>query len=79
MLFANFAESLAEGKGKAQAESLKQNRSEVYAQKIISDNSEATELVPALTLKKGHIVVVTDGMMIPSDGEIIDGVALIDE
>jgi K+-transporting ATPase ATPase B chain len=81
VLFANFAESLAEGKGKAQAESLKQNRSEVYAQKLISDTDDVdgVELVPALMLKKGDVVIISDGMMIPSDGEIIDGIALVDE
>ena len=81
VLFSNFAESLAEGKGKAQAESLKQNRSETFAQKLISapDAEEKTELVPALTLKKGDIVLVSDSMIIPSDGEIIAGVALVDE
>lgn len=77
VLFANFAESLAEGKGKAQAQTLKQSRSEVYAQRIISD--EKMEFVPALMLKKGDIVIVEDNMIIPSDGEIIEGVALVDE
>ena len=79
VLFANFAESLAEGKGKAQAESLKQNRSEVYAQRIIPGTDNEVESVPALMLKKGDIVIVSDGMMIPSDGEIIEGIALVDE
>ncbi len=79
VLFANFAESLAEGKGKAQAESLKQNRSEVYAQRIIPDTDNEVESVPALMLKKGDIVIIGDGMMIPSDGDIIEGIALIDE
>lgn len=82
VLFANFAESLAEGKGKAQAESLKQKRSEVYAQRLVFDADDAVktlELVPALMLKKGDVVVVNEGMIIPSDGEIIEGVALVDE
>lgn len=79
VLFANFAESLAEGKGKAQAESLKQERSEVYAQRLVADSDDEVESVPALMLKRGDIVVISDGMMIPSDGEIIEGVALVDE
>ncbi|MCL5260324.1 MAG: potassium-transporting ATPase subunit KdpB [Gammaproteobacteria bacterium] len=77
VLFANFAESLAEGKGKAQAESLKQSKSEVYAERV-SSNGEI-ESVPALSLKKGDIVIVEDNGIIPSDGEIIEGVALVDE
>lgn len=77
IIFSNFAESLAEGKGKAQAESLKQARSEVYAQKLDEDGN--TESVPALTLRKGDLVVITDNQIIPSDGEIIEGIALIDE
>lgn len=79
VLFANFAESLAEGQGKAQAESLKQNRSEVYAQKIIPGTDDEVESVPALMLKKDDIVIVSDGMIIPSDGEIIEGIVLVDE
>ena len=77
VLFANFAESLAEGKGKAQAESLKQARSEVYANRLLDDGE--TESIPALSLRKGDIVIVTDNMIIPSDGEIVEGIALIDE
>jgi len=79
VLFSNFAESLAEGKGKNQAESLKQGRSEVYAQRVIPDTTDEVESVPALMLKKGDMVIISDGMIIPSDGEIIDGVALVDE
>lgn len=82
VLLANFAESLAEGKGKAQAESLKQSRSEVYAQRVLvgeDTDQEIIESIPALMLRRGDIVVVSDGMMIPSDGEIIKGVALVDE
>lgn len=77
VLFSNFAEALAEGKGKAQAESLKQAQSEVFAQKI-HDNGEI-ESIPALSLKSGDIVLVEDNQIIPSDGEIIEGIALIDE
>lgn len=76
VVFANFAEALAEGKSKAQAESLKQTRSEVYANRIINEEIES---VPALSLHKGDIVLVKENEIIPSDGEIIEGIALIDE
>lgn len=81
VISSNFAESFAEGTGKAQAETLKQERSEIHAQKVIGgeDGEEETESVPALMLKKGDIVLISDGMIVPSDGEIISGVALIDE
>lgn len=79
VLFSNFAESLAEGKGKAQAETLKRGRSDVYAQRVIADTDGEIESVPALMLEKGDIVIISDGMIIPSDGEITAGVALVDE
>lgn len=77
VLFANFAEALAEGKSKAQAQSLKQSRSDVIAKKIMPDG----EVVPigALLLRKEDIVMCVDNDIIPCDGEIIEGVALIDE
>lgn len=77
VLFANFAEALAEGKGKAQALSLKQARSEIYAQVIDEDGNISS--VPALSLQKGDLVLVEDNMLIPSDGDIVEGIALIDE
>lgn len=77
VLFANFAEALAEGKGKAQAESLKKSRSETFANKF-SENQKI-EVIPALSLKKGDIVLVGDNEIIPCDGEMIEGVALVDE
>lgn len=77
VLFANFAEALAEGKGKAQAESLKKSRSETFAN-IIADNGEI-KVIPALSLKKGDIVQVADNEIIPCDGEMVEGVALVDE
>lgn len=77
VLFANFAEALAEGKGKAQAESLKKSRSETFANKIL-DNGEI-QVIPALSLKKGDIVSVADNEIIPCDGEMVEGVALVDE
>lgn len=77
VIFANFAEALAEGKGKAQAESLKKSRSETFANKV-NDNGEI-EVIPALSLRKGDIVLVGDNEIIPCDGEMSEGVALVDE
>ena len=77
ILFANFAEALAEGRGRAQAETLRQARSEAKAHRLIS--KDCTEEVSALDLGKGDRVLVEDGGIIPSDGEIIIGVALVDE
>lgn len=77
VIFANFAEALAEGKGKAQAESLKKSRSETFANRV-DDNGEI-EVIPALSLRKGDIVLVADNEIIPCDGELSEGVALVDE
>ena len=77
ILFANFAEALAEGRGRAQAESLRHARSEAMANRIRSDGS--TEQVSALKLSKADCVLVADSEIIPSDGEIVEGVALVDE
>ncbi|MBU0744875.1 MAG: potassium-transporting ATPase subunit KdpB [Gammaproteobacteria bacterium] len=79
VLFANFAESFAEVKGKDQAETLKQDQIELYAQRVVADTIDETESVPALMLKKGDVVIIYEGMTIPSDGEILSGVALVDE
>lgn len=76
VLFANFSEAIAEGRGKAQAQSLKKNQKEVIAKKIVN-NSEA--LVSATILRKGDLVVCTANDIIPSDGDIIEGIATIDE
>lgn len=77
VLFANFAEALAEGKGKAQADALKKARSETYANKILEDGK--IEKIPALSLKKNDIVKAEEGEIIPCDGEILEGVSLVDE
>jgi potassium-transporting ATPase ATP-binding subunit len=77
ILFANFAEALAEGRGRAQAETLRLARSDAQANRLLSDGS--TEQVAALLLRKGDLVLVGDGEIIPSDGEIAEGVALVDE
>lgn len=77
VIFANFAEAIAEGKGKAQAASLKYARKALMAKKLMPDGS--IEPIDALALRKGDIVVASDNHVIPSDGEIIKGVALVDE
>ncbi len=77
VLFANFAEAMAEGRGKAQADTLRQMRTETGARRLRADGSE--ELVSAAALTVGDTVVCEAGDAIPSDGEIIEGVASIDE
>jgi K+-transporting ATPase ATPase B chain len=77
VLFANFAEAMAEGRGKAQAVALRKMRAETVARRLNADGSE--EVVPASDLRKGDHVVCEAGDVIPSDGEIIEGVASVDE
>ncbi len=77
VLFANFAEAMAEGRGKAQADTLRRMRSETEARRLLPDGTE--ELVPAASLAKGDTVVCEAGDLIPSDGEIIEGIASVDE
>jgi potassium-transporting ATPase ATP-binding subunit len=77
VLFANFAEAMAEGRGKAQAIALRKMRSETMARRLQPDGSE--ELVPAASLAKGDRVVCEAGDVIPSDGDIVEGVASVDE
>jgi K+-transporting ATPase ATPase B chain len=76
VLFANFSEAVAEGRGKAQAENLRKNRTETKARKI---SGKQEVLVVANDLKKGDIVVCETGDVIPSDGEVIEGIASVDE
>ena len=76
VLFANFAESLAEIRGKARAESLRQTRTEAFANKFTNGT---TERVSALTLRKKDVVLVKEGEIIPSDGDILEGTGLVDE
>lgn len=76
VLFANFAEAVAEGRGKAQAESLKKARKQTNARKLVN---EKEIVVPANSLRKGDIVVCESGDIIPTDGDVIDGVASVDE
>jgi len=77
VIFANFAEALAEGQGRAQADSLKKNRSEAKAKRLLNDGS--TETISALQLKKEDMILLEDGDTIPGDGEVAVGTALIDE
>jgi potassium-transporting ATPase ATP-binding subunit len=77
VLFANFAEAMAEGRGKAQAETLRKARSETLARRLTEAGKE--EQVPGSKLKAGDIVLVSACEMIPGDGEIIEGIASVDE
>ncbi|MGC1452727.1 MAG: potassium-transporting ATPase subunit KdpB [Candidatus Sulfotelmatobacter sp.] len=77
VLFANFAESMAEGRGKAQAETLRRARSETIAKRIVSDGK--IEEIPSAKLRAGDLVSVPAGELIPGDGEIVEGVASVDE
>ena len=80
ILFANFSEAIAEGRGKAQADSLKQAREDVTAKKIKSiDTPMAQEEVLSSALKKGDLVYVVAGEQIPMDGEVVEGAASVDE
>ena len=76
VLFANFAEAMAEGRGKAQADNLRKTRTETTAKRLVNGNSET---VSATELRKDDIVLVVAGEFIPGDGEIIEGVASVDE
>ena len=80
VLFSNFAEAIAEGRGKAQADSLRASKKDVDAYKInsIEEKDEVT-VVSSSTLKKGDIVIVKAGEQIPADGEVIEGAASVDE
>jgi K+-transporting ATPase ATPase B chain len=76
VVFANFAEAMAEGRGKAQADTLRKTRTQTYANRI---REGVTEKVSADKLRKDDIVVVTAGELIPGDGDIIEGAATVDE
>ncbi|MBS2011145.1 MAG: potassium-transporting ATPase subunit KdpB [Cyanobacteria bacterium SZAS TMP-1] len=91
VLFANFAEAIAEGRGKAQADTLKRNRKETSARRLLEKEKNGRdkgehkfdegdyEVVPATALRKGDIVLIKAGEVIPSDGDVIEGVASVDE
>ena len=77
VLFANFAESVAEGRGKAQAASLKKTKKDTKARILLADGEE--KMINASELKKGDVVLVKMGEVIPNDGEVIEGIASVDE
>ncbi len=87
VLFANFAEAMAEGRGKAQADTLRRAKTETMAHRIVSDPGDPrpgiegvrTEAVPGPSLRKQDLVLVRAGEIIPGDGEVIEGVASVDE
>ena len=79
VLFANFAEAVAEGRGKAQADSLRKTRTETKAKLLTASDSKSYKLVPGPSLKIGDVVLVEAGDVIPSDGEVIEGVASVNE
>ncbi|WP_300785213.1 potassium-transporting ATPase subunit KdpB [Enhydrobacter sp.] len=79
VLFANFAEAVAEGRGKAQAATLRKSRTETVAKRLADASANKWTEVPATKLEKGDIVLVRAGDLIPSDGEVIEGVASVNE
>ena len=84
MLFANFAEAVAEGRGKAQADALRRTRSDTHAKRLIDPDGrsgmrDVVEGVSALELKIGEVVLVEAGDLVPGDGEVIEGVASVNE
>lgn len=80
VLFANFAEAIAEGRGKAQADSLRSAKKDVEAHKILSiEKRDHIEIISSSLLKRGDMVIVKAGEQIPADGEVIEGAASVDE
>ena len=80
VLFANFAEAIAEGRGKAQADALRASKKDVEANKIISlDKKDEIIKVSSVSLKKGDMVIIKAGEQIPADGEVIEGAASVDD
>src|SRR5438309_1931392 len=80
VLFANFAEAMAEGRGKAQAASLRKARRDLQAKRLARPERGArSETVPASALRKGDVVLVEAGDFVPADGEVIEGVASVNE
>jgi potassium-transporting ATPase ATP-binding subunit len=77
VLFANFAEAMAEGRGKAQADTLRAAKSETMAKRFLPDSS--TENVASAKLRAGDVVLISAGDLVPGDGEVIEGVASVDE
>src|SRR5215475_3957749 len=79
VLFANFAEAVAEGRGKAQADALRQQRTQMQAKLLSASTGRNFKSIPSTELKVGDVVLVEAGDMIPSDGEVIEGIASVNE
>src|SRR6185503_2145385 len=79
VLFANFAEAVAEGRGKAQADSLRRQRTETQAKLLTGSDLKNYKRVPSTSLKVGDVVLVEPHDIIPSDGEVIEGIASVNE
>jgi K+-transporting ATPase ATPase B chain len=79
VLFANFAEAVAEGRGKAQADTLKRARTQTFARRVNSKAEGREEKIAATDLRKGDLVVCETGDVIPADGDVIEGIASVDE
>jgi K+-transporting ATPase ATPase B chain len=79
VLFANFAEAVAEGRGKAQADALRKAKTETMARRLLDRKTGKEETVPSSALRKGDVVVVEAGHMVPGDGTVIEGIASVDE
>src|SRR6266852_3201558 len=80
VLFANFAEAMAEGRGKAQAASLRKARRDLQAKRLVrAVRTGSFEMVPASALRKGQLVLVEAGDFVPADGEVVEGVASVNE
>ncbi len=79
VLFANFAEAMAEGRGKAQADTLRRSRTEATAKRLAAADRERFDEVPATALRKGDLILCTPGDVVASDGEVVEGVASVDE
>ncbi len=79
VIFSTFAESLAEGRGKARAESLRKTRTEVMAKRLVNPEAKNYELISSVNLRKGDYVFVEAGEIIPGDGEVVEGAALVNE
>ena len=79
ILFANFAEAMAEGRGKAQAATLRRTRTETMAKVLVGGDARRIEQVPSAELRPGALVLVEAGDIVPSDGEVVDGVAYVSE
>jgi K+-transporting ATPase ATPase B chain len=77
VVFANFAEAMAEGRGKAQADALRRSRTETTARRLLANGSD--EIIPATSLRQDDMVLVRAGEFIPADGEVVEGVASVDE